>query len=321
VNGRPALRRLAVLVPAAALAGCTLLSPSIHPTQPGPPSPEQMAQFWVEPDDLGARDLFWGPGGREQAPRAEGRWEFVSRKSTGYSRGFKARDENGIVWSIKVGDEAQSEVVSSRLMWALGYHQVPVYYVRAWTLSGPAWAGPKEPGRFRPAPPDLKELGDWSWHQNIFVGTPAWRGALVMMAMLNNCDLKPSQNALYELPAPREGTNRWYVVQDLGLSLGGTKGFYPRRNDIATFERTGFILGVDGNRVRFDYSGLLWKELFRGLTPEDVRWTCSRLARLSDRQWEDAFRAAAYEPSVAARYIRRFHQKIEQGLRLTAAGH
>jgi hypothetical protein len=302
------------LILAVAVAGCTLLRP-IHSTLPGPPSPAQMAQFWAEPADIGARDLYWGSGGPEQAPKAEGSWEFVSRKSKGYSRGFKARDEKGIVWSIKVGDEAQSEVVSSRLMWALGYHQPPIYYVKSWTLSGPVWAGPKEPGRFRAEPPEMKEMGPWSWHQNMFVDTPAWRGALVMMALIGNCDLKPAQNAVYELPAPREGADRWYVVVDLGLSLGETGWFYPKRNNVDKFEKRGFVTRVEGDHVHFDYSGQ-WKELFHRLAPEDVRWTCRRLARLTDRQWEDAFRAASYEPSVAQRFIRSFHQKIDQGLHL-----
>ena len=33
-------------------------------------------------------------------------------------------------------------------------------------------------------------------------------------------------------------------------------------------------------------------------------------------QWEDAFRAGGFEPAVAARFIRRLHQKIADGERL-----
>jgi hypothetical protein len=49
-----------------------------------------------------------------------------------------------------------------------------------------------------------------------------------------------------------------------------------------------------------------------------VRWICGLLARLSDRQWQDAFRAGGYEDQVATRYIRRLQQKIADGLKLSA---
>jgi hypothetical protein len=283
------------------------------------PAPEQMAEFWAEPADLSSRDLYWGPGGEQNAPDPAGPWRLVARKSPSFrkfSPGFDVRDPRGIVWSAKIGAEAQSEVVSSRLMWALGYHQPPTYYVRSWSIEGERWGGPKEPARFRPDLPGMKKVADWSWHENPFVGTPPWRGALVFMAMINNSDLKPAQNTLYELDHVSEGARRWYVVRDLGLSLGETGRWYPVRNDVGLFEREKFILGLrpDGT-VRFNYSGR-WKELFRDLRPEDVRWTCERLSRLSDRQWEDVFRAAEYRPEIAQRFIRRFKEKIAEGLSL-----
>jgi hypothetical protein len=276
-----------------------------------------MAEFWAEPTDLATRDLYWGPFGPEQAPKADGRWDFLERDSSGFSKGFDVRDERGVEWSVKVGEEAQSETVSSRLMWALGYHQPPVYYVKSWTLTGGGnWAGPQEPARFRPNPPGMKSVADWSWHQNPFVGTQPWRGALVMMVMLNNSDLKPDQNAVYDFDQPRAGLRRWYVVKDLGQSLGESGRFFPERNDVEEFEQEAFVVGVSEGRVRFNYSGR-WKELFRDLTPADVRWTCERLGRLSPRQWEDAFRAGGYEPALARRFIARFQQKIAEGKRLT----
>jgi hypothetical protein len=297
------------------LSGCTIRHQKIHPvaTEPGP---EAMAEFWKEPDDLATRDLFWGPWGEEHAPTASGRFEFRSRKSTGFSRGFDVEDEKGVKWSAKVGDEAQSEVVASRLMWAMGYHQPPVYYLPHWTLSGQTgWAGPQGPARFRAHLKALDDEGDWDWHRAPFTGTQPWRGALVMMLLLNNSDLKPSQNNVYELKEPRQGVRRWYVVRDLGLSLGESGARFPKRNDIDKFEQEPFIVKQEGGRLHFGYSGR-WKELFTDLTPADIRWTCERLNRLSPRQWEDAFRAAGYAPDVAARFIRRFQQKIEQGLAL-----
>jgi hypothetical protein len=50
--------------------------------------------------------------------------------------------------------------------------------------------------------------------------------------------------------------------------------------------------------------------------PDDVRWTCGLFARLSAEQWDDAFRAAGYEPSTRRRYIRKLLEKVQQGVSL-----
>jgi len=80
-------------------------------------------------------------------------------------------------------------------------------------------------------------------------------------------------------------------------------------------ETEAFTEGVSNGKVKFNWSGF-HKELVSELTPADVQWTCERLARLSGRQWQDAFRAGGYEPMLAERYIRRFKQKIAEGLAL-----
>jgi len=56
------------------------------------------------------------------------------------------------------------------------------------------------------------------------------------------------------------------------------------------------------------------------LTAEDIRWTCARLSRFSNRQWHDAFRAARYDPAVAARFIHRLQEKVQMGLMLGGPG-
>jgi len=38
------------------------------------------------------------------------------------------------------------------------------------------------------------------------------------------------------------------------------------------------------------------------------------LSRVTDSQWEDAFRAADYSPEERARYIRKIKAKIAEGL-------
>ena len=51
----------------------------------------------------------------------------------------------------------------------------------------------------------------------------------------------------------------------------------------------------------------------RRITVDDVRWGCGLLARLSERQWDDAFHGAGYRQDVGRRFVRRILQKIDEG--------
>ena len=74
---------------------------------------------------------------------------------------------------------------------------------------------------------------------------------------------------------------------------------------------------VDGKRVEFDYRGI-YRDVINSVTTADVAWTAALMARLSDRQWDDAFRAGGYTPDERRRYILKIKEKIGQGLTLSA---
>ena len=287
--------------------------------------PARVAELWQEPTS--PRDLFHGPGGEKLAPKAR-TFAFVAQDTSGWSPGFDVRDASGLEWSVKLGPEAQSEVVTSRILWGLGYHQPAQYYLDRWTLTG-AQSGSQPAGRFRAELPDQKVVGEWSWYENPFVGTPEYGGLIVANVILNSWDWKTSNNKIYQLAEANGGIQRWFVVRDVGASLGKTtypavlkwfrlRGFgQGTRNDLPGFESQGFITRVENNRVEFDYRGI-YRDVLNSVSPADVRWVCRRLAALSDRQWQDAFRAAGYTPEQAKRYIAKIRSKIEQGLTLTA---
>ncbi|MGH9882317.1 MAG: hypothetical protein ACRD6N_12845, partial [Pyrinomonadaceae bacterium] len=54
-----------------------------------------------------------------------------------------------------------------------------------------------------------------------------------------------------------------------------------------------FIKAVEGNTVRLHYSGKN-SDMMRNITVADAKWLGGWLSRLSDRQIQDAFRAANY---------------------------
>ena len=132
------------------------------------------------------------------------------------------------------------------------------------------------------------------------------------MMMFNNTDMKNSNNSLYERKSGNS-VERWYVVRDVGAALGDTHRFAPRKGQPRAFEQQPFILGVNGRHVEFAYSGWYQKLVRDRVSPQDVAWASGLLARLSDAQWRDAFRAGGYEPTVANRFIRTLRAKLEQG--------
>jgi hypothetical protein len=155
----------------------------------------------------------------------------------------------------------------------------------------------------------------------------AWRphaGLLVAQMFINNWDLKSSNNKIYEISNASSGPRRRYVVRDLGASLGSNeqakwlrwtqlRASQGSKNDLAGFLESGFIDHVEGGKVVFEYSGPN-KPLVENITPDDVRWTAQLLSRLSDQQWQDAFKAGGYSVEDSAQYIAKFKQRISEGL-------
>jgi hypothetical protein len=281
-------------------------------------TPGKMAELWQEPADLERRNLLHGPGGAALAPNPTDRYTLIETDDKGFSPGYDVKDEDGRDWGVKLGPEARTEVVVSRIVWAMGYHQPAVYYLPEWTLSDDGKVTTAGPARFRLKSSAQQETSTWSWRNNPFLDTQPLRGLFVLMVMVNNWDLKSQQNAVYQVE--REGVHplHRYVIKDLGASLGKTAWWLPgTRDDVEAFEREPFIKGVSGNRVKFHFQGA-WREpqLLDSVTPDDVRWMCERLARLTAGQWMDAFRAGGYTDPEASRFIRRLRQKIEEGLKL-----
>ena len=86
--------------------------------------------------------------GRTRRRRRTSSTQVRKRDTSGYSSGYDVVGPDGREWDIKVGKEAQTEIVVSRILWALGYHQPAAYYVTGWKLAG-TWEDEGEPARFR----------------------------------------------------------------------------------------------------------------------------------------------------------------------------
>ena len=282
------------------------------------------ASLWQEPSDLASRDLYAGPWGQSLAPDARARYVLVERKHSGINPGMTVRDPLGQEWSVKQGSEdgyaseGQIEVTLSRVLSAVGYHQPPIYYLPSFTLVDD-WGAHTEPGgRFRRKTTALKDRGEWSWQQNPFVGTPEYQGLLVILLAFNSTDLKNSNNTVYHRTTD-EGIVSWFVVRDLGSALGSTGRLAPARGDATAFDRSRFIDGVKDGFIEFDYHGWHQELVERRITPRDVAWASRLLARLTARQWADAFRAGGYPAATSATFIGVIQRRIREGQRIGAA--
>jgi hypothetical protein len=279
------------------------------------------SSLWEPPADISSADLFFGPWGASRAPDPAATYTFIRPKKGGVNPGVIVRDERGRVWHVKQpprnsqGAEGPVEVLLSRVLSAVGYHQPPVYFLPSFTLSDKSGTRVEPGGRFRLEEPSLTAHGSWAWRQNPFVGTRPYEGLLAILLVFNSWDLKDSNNTIYEM---RRGDQvaRWYVVRDLGAALGESARLAPRRNNIERFERQRFITGVTNGFVNFTYHGWQPQLVHDAIRVEDVQWAAGLLAGLSDRQWRDAFRAGGYPDDLSERFLRKIKANIAQAQQL-----
>jgi hypothetical protein len=297
-----------------------------RPTTPDASPRAPLTQLWNEPRDLERQNLLWGSAPADQAPSKDVEYEVRKQDTTGYSGGYDVVGPDGRAWDIKVGKEAQTEIVVSRILWALGYHQPVAYYVTGWKLAG-TWEDEGEPARFR-LDSDHENAGEWAWLDNPFTNTRAFRALIAVNLLLSNWDFKTSNNRIYVMKGP-DGPVRRYVVQDLGASFGKPRlarsnrllalvpGKVGTRNDIDDFEGTKLIREITGPEVTLDYRGAAG-EILETMNVADIIWACELMNRLQDGQLDDAFEAAGYDPPTRARYIKKIRAKIHEGLDLRA---
>jgi hypothetical protein len=342
------MRRVVSLRPLLGLAVVTTLVPSlVCPAQTRRRSrTASVSSLWRAPSDISTRDLRYGPGSAALAPQPP--FTFVEEDKSGESPKFEVRDARGVRWSVKLGEEAQSETVATRLVWSVGYFAEEAYYFdrarigRLPRLSrGQKFVEGRDVvrgARFEPRRRSVRRGAEWDWDKNPFKGRRELSGLKVLMILLNNFDARKANNQiLYVRTGGRRSETR-YVVSDLGATLGKADGLGGKRtkNNLKDFLSTRFVTGVeDDGSVEFDYDtrptklgmftvvyppyylGEVKKEkTMRGIPVEHARWIGSLLSQLTDEQLRAAFRAADYDEATMESYVRALRERINQLTRL-----
>jgi len=245
-----------------------------------------------ERHDIRQQDLLLGPGGSAMQPDLSN-ITFIKEEKGGYSRKFRIRDGAGNEWVAKTGREAQPETVAVRLLSGIGYKTEINYLVPRLNIPG---HGSFTNVRLEARPGDVKRGEQWNWGHTPFEGTMSMQGLKLMMAFLNNWDMKSSNNVIL-----KRGNEREYTISDLGATFGktGSNG-WPlfwrigrSRNNPGDYAKAKFVTGVSKNRVKVRFNGKN-RTRMRDFTVADARWLSGLLTQLSDEQIRDAFRAANY---------------------------
>lgn len=330
------------------MTAAVVLTQSVQAQKPKQNSNEKpfvRSVLWRDPGAISSRNLFYGPGGSELAPVPP--FTFIKEDKEGESPKLDVKDARGVEWSVKLGEEAQSETTATRLVWAVGYFAEEAYYfesVKIRNLPKHLSRGDEHvaPGnllvgaRFEPRRSHLKRDANWDWDKNPFEDSEALSGLKVMMILLNNFDARAANNRI--IYDKRESQpEAFYYVTDLGATLGRAGGLGGKRtkNNLNDFLSTRFVMGVEDGAVEFDYDtrpsrlghlsilyppyyrGEVKKEkAMRGIPVSHARWIGSLLSQLTDEQLRDAFRAANYDQEIREGYVRSLRTRIDQLTRL-----
>jgi hypothetical protein len=260
-----------------------------------------------EPVNISERDLYWGPGGQEMQP-VLAKAQYIGRQSGGNNLKYRLKDGTGREWVVKIADESQPEVAAVRLLWGIGYKTEIDYIVPRLEI---AKIGNYRNARFEARPEHIKRSGRWSWNDNPFIGTNEFEGLKIMMAMINNWDLKDENTVIL-----REGDKLYYVISDLGSSFGKLARTSDSRagrsvNKPKDYAESNFIKQAGNGIIEFDYRGKA-DYLVKEIKAEHGRWLADLLLQLSDKQIEDAFRAANYKDEDIKLLAQAFKARINE---------
>jgi len=276
-------------------------------------APSGPAIMWEEVNVRG-RDLFHGPGGREMMPDLS-RIKFIRKESGGANTKYRIEDGSGRIWIAKLGREARPETAAVRMLWGLGYKTEVNYLVPVITIPG---KGTHRNVRLEARPKNVDREGVWKWTRNPFLGTPELQGLKIMQIFMTNWDVLDKQNEILKVDG-RSGPEFHYIISDLGRTFGkyGNNNlpiiyrFGRRTGAPGPYSKASFIKGYEKGRIQWGIKGKN-RGIYKDVTLEDARWLLARLQQLSDRQIDDAFRAANYSPSDVSIYRKAVKRRISE---------
>lgn len=290
--------------------------------------------LWQEPADIAARDMINGPGGAAHQPKGPFKWD--KEDLDGTNPKYVVTDSDGVKWKIKLGEEAHPETAASRFVWAAGYFADEDYFMPDLKVDGvpltiKRGANKVEPdglmhdARLKRYRKGEEKEGIWKWKENPFAGTRELNGLRVMMALINNWDLKDINN---KVVTEKDG-RRIYMISDLGATFGTTRYEINRaaaKGNLENYSNSKFITGITPPTISFavpgrpellaavsvgDFRnrvGMEW--IGKDIPIDDARWIGTIMAKLSPEQIQAAFGAAGYSPAQIVGFAKVLEERI-----------
>src|SRR5260370_2884495 len=289
----------AVMIVGIPAAGARKKPPKIVPTERALLD-QAPAVLWHARRNISKLNLYYGRGGEEHQPN--GPFTFEKEDLKGSRPKFEVRDRHGVKWKVKLGPEARPEIAATRLVWAAGYfanedYLVPVLRVetmpdklqRGQNLVSPD--GSMVNARLKRYLKDEKKAENWKWRSNPFTGTREFNGLRVMMALVNNWDLKDINTGVYAEKHRPDGLTREFMVNDLGASFGTPRRDWPlvkAKGNFDEYNGSRFIRKVTPDYVDFNVPAN--PSILVAVSPRDyfghpkLGWIGRRIPR-SDARW------------------------------------
>lgn len=301
-----------------------LAAVSVHAAQDAKPIQAGKAVLWVDPGDVSTRDLAWGNGAADRAPKPP--FTFIEEDTDGTQPKVKVRDAAGREWTAKFGDEVHSAIAASRLVWALGYVADELYFVERGTIEGatglkraaeflaPGGAFTNAAFRLRDEASERAE-DRWTFEKNPFIGSQELSGLAILMTMICNWDIQGERNNRIL----RSGGLDRYAVTDLGATFGKMGAFPAPRSkwNLEDFQKEEFIEGADANAIDLDYEGY---GRINKVPMAHARWFNALASQLTDEQLKAAFRAAGANAADTDGFAARLRAKLEELRKVTGSG-
>ena len=275
--------------------------------------------LWRDPGSVASKDLFWGSGSKERAPKPP--FTFVEENMKGTVPKIVVTDAAGVTWNVKFEVEAHSEVAANRIMWAFGYPVEEMYYLHNGDVRNMqrlqrtgdhinAQGRFERGARFKRDDPALDKVGGWALLDNPFKNDRAFSGLLVLLALTNNWDTDLTKNTEVFTHKKPDGTvETIYMVGDLGAAFGR---FYdpPKKWMLDQYRKDKLIAKVEPDAIVLNYRAY-------GTPPtripmEHARWFAKYTMQLSRAQVKAAFDAAGTPPSDIDGFVDMFMSKLAE---------
>lgn len=290
-------------------------------------SPDTVRLLWKDPGPVASRDLYWGAGSADRAPKPP--FSFVSENLSGTKPKINLTDAAGLNWSVKFAtvrpeqNEVHAEIAATRLVWALGYFVDENYFVPEGRINGVkdlkrsaevlTADGAFRTARFERRPPNAEPAGDWDIEDNRFKGTRELSGLHILAMLLGSWDYTPGNTIVLRVPLPNGDVEERYMISDLGSTFGRMRGGLnrsPSRWNLAEFADSRYLSGVSMRRLEF-------RNPLQGAAPlavpiEHARWFAAMLSQLGERQIRQAFEAAGATPDEIAGFSAQIVKRIAE---------